>query len=83
MYDDAETARFDAFIQSTDQHARDWIAFAEFHSTEREFSEMNVWSARCCFVSCRFVRFRTFSVVPLRLPAVPAVCSGRLVPAVS
>jgi hypothetical protein len=34
MHDDAETARFDAFIQSTDQHARDRIAFAEFHSTD-------------------------------------------------
>ena len=33
LHDDAETARFDAFIQSTDQHARDRIAFAECHST--------------------------------------------------
>jgi hypothetical protein len=34
MHDDAETARFDAFIQSTDQHAHDRIAFAEFHGTD-------------------------------------------------
>ena len=34
MHDDAETARFDACIQSTDQHARDRIAFAGFHSTD-------------------------------------------------
>jgi hypothetical protein len=33
---DAQDARFEAFLQSTDQHSRDWIAFLEFENAIHE-----------------------------------------------